>query len=98
MAKTFNKEIKNLKVFAMPGTPSFQIARPEGKDKVIGKEKQSKYRTGVGMLLFLVKHSQPDIANCTRKLSKVLDGASEGAYKELMRSIKFILDTKEFGL
>ena len=57
MAKTFNKEIKNLKVFATPGTPSFHIARPEEKDEVSTKEKQLKYRTGVGMLLFLVKHS-----------------------------------------
>ena len=53
---------------------------------------------GVGMLLFLVKHSQPDIANCTHELSKVLDGANEGAYKELMWSIKFVLDTKHYGL
>ena len=50
------------------------------------------------MLLFLVKHSQPDIANCTRELSKVLDGANEGAYKELMQSIKFVMDTKNYGL
>ena len=50
------------------------------------------------MLLFLVKHSRPDIANCTRELSKVLDRASEGAYKELMRSIKFVIDTKNYRL
>ena len=84
MEKTFSEEIKNLKVFATPGTPSFQIVRPEGKDEIIGKKEQSKYRTGVGMLLFLVKHSRPDIANRTRELSKVLDGANKGAYKELM--------------
>ena len=56
MEKTSSKEIKNLKAFAIPGTPSFQIVRPGEKDEVIGKEEQSKYRTGVGMLLFLVKH------------------------------------------
>ena len=98
MERTFSEEMKDAKVFATPGTPSFQIVRPGKNDEVIGKKEQSKYRTGVGMLLFLVKHSRPDIANCTRELSKVLDGANEGAYKELIRSIKFVLDTKDYGL
>ena len=50
------------------------------------------------MLLFLIKHSSPDIANCTRELSKVLDGATESAYKEMLRVIKFVIDTKNWGL
>ena len=65
---------------------------------MVTKEEQSKYRTGVGMLLFLIKHSRPDIANCTRELSKVLDGATESAYKEMLRVIKFVIDTKNWGL
>ena len=64
----------------------------------VTKEEQSKYCTGVGMLLFLIKHSRPDIANCTRELSKVLDGATESAYKEMLRVIKFVIDTKNWGL
>ena len=50
------------------------------------------------MLLYLVKHSQPDIANCIRELSKVLDGATQGSYKEMLRVIKYVLDTKTLGL
>ena len=50
------------------------------------------------MLLFLIKHSRPDIANCTRELSKVLDGATASAYKEMIRVIKFVVSTKEWGL
>ena len=50
------------------------------------------------MLLFLLKHSRPCLANAIRELSKVLDGASEAAFKELKRVIKFVLDTKEYGL
>ena len=41
------------------------------------------YHSGVGMLLYLVKHSHPDIANTVRELSKVLDGANMAAYKEM---------------
>lgn len=50
------------------------------------------------MLLYLVKHSRPDIANGVRELSKVLDGPSLGDYKELLRTIKFVIDTKTKGL
>jgi hypothetical protein len=61
-------------------------------------EAQSLYRSGVGMLLYLVKHSQPDIANVVRELSKCMDGATEAAKKEMNRVIKFVLDTKVYGL
>ena len=50
------------------------------------------------MLLYLVKHSRPDIANCVRELSKVLDGPSEASYKEMLRCIKYVLDSKDMGL
>ncbi len=33
-----------------------------------------------------------------RELSKVLDRATDVAYKELLRNIKFVLDTKYLGL
>ena len=50
------------------------------------------------MLLYLVKHSRPDIANPVRELSKVLDGATSAAFKEMLRIIKYVLDTKTLGL
>ena len=50
------------------------------------------------MLLYLVKHSRPDISNVVRKLSKCMDGATPDAFKELKRVIKFVLDTKTYGL
>jgi hypothetical protein len=53
---------------------------------------------GVGMLLYLVKHSRPDISNSIRELSKVADGATEAHYKALLRTIKYVIDTEELGL
>ena len=50
------------------------------------------------MLLYLVKHSQPDIANAVQELSKVLNCSTEGAYKEMLRCIKYVLDSKTLGL
>ena len=50
------------------------------------------------MLLYLVKHSWPDLSNGTQELSKVMDKAMEGHMKELCRVIKYALDTRTIGL
>jgi len=50
------------------------------------------------MLLYLTKYSHPDISNIVRELSKCMDSATWGTYNELLRVIKFVIDTKAFGL
>jgi len=50
------------------------------------------------MLLYLLKHSHPCLANPIRELSKALDRANEAAFKELKQVIKFVLDTEDYGL
>jgi hypothetical protein len=50
------------------------------------------------MLLYLVKHSRPDISNAVRELSKVADGATPGHWKTMTRLIKNVLDTENYGL
>ena len=48
----------------------------EDEDKVTEKE-QALYRLGVGTLLFLTKHSRPDITTAVSELSMGMDGASK---------------------
>ena len=50
------------------------------------------------MLLYLVKHSRPDLANATRELSKANDHEIPVAYKELLCVIKYIISTKNLRL
>ena len=50
------------------------------------------------MLLYLVKHSHPNLANATRELSKANGGANPAAYKELLHVIKYVLNMKNLGL
>jgi hypothetical protein len=59
-----------------PGAPRTVILRPNKDDPLISSKDQKIFRSGVGMLLYLVKHSRPDIANEVRELSKVADGAT----------------------
>jgi hypothetical protein len=51
-----------------------------------------------GLLLWLVKHSSPDLNNVTRELSKVADGATECNWKELLRTISYMVKTKDYTL
>ena len=50
------------------------------------------------MLLYLVKHLCPNLANMTRELLKANDGTKSAAYNKLLHVIKYVLDTKNLGL
>ena len=50
------------------------------------------------MLLYLVEQSCPNLANMKMEQSKANNGANPAAYKELLCVIKYVLDTKNFGL
>ena len=54
---------------------------PTDKNRVVSKEDHEQYRTGVGMLLYLVKHTQSDIANEVRELTRLNDGTTGNAMK-----------------
>ena len=56
------------------------------------------YRSGIGILLYLVKHSCPDLSNPTRELSKAMDKATIAHYKELKQVITYAISTENKGL
>ena len=62
------------------------------------KKTQSVYRSGVGMLLYLTKHSRPDITNPMRELCKSMDGSSMAHVTDMYRVINFVLEMKPLGL
>jgi len=94
----FKEEVNNLSVYTTPGTPRFKVVKTNNFVEKIELEKQSRYRSGVGMLLYLIKYSRPDLANVVRELSKCIDEPNLAAYKEMLRTIKFVLDTKDYCL
>jgi hypothetical protein len=82
--------------YGAPGTPRSVIGKDDKSS--MSKEDQKLYRSGVGSLLYLVKHLRPDIANAVRELSKALDRATPKAMHEMKRIMKYILDTKDLAL
>jgi hypothetical protein len=90
----FGAEIMNLSNYGTPGTPHFKIVRSSENVDKLDPDLQARYRSGVGMLLFLIKYSRPDLANIVQELSKCMDAASHAAHKEMLSVIQFVVDTK----
>jgi hypothetical protein len=57
LKKKFWDLVKNLMVYKTPGTPQTGVVRPKDKDLLIPDDQQELYRSGVRMLLYMVKPS-----------------------------------------
>ena len=88
LERKFSNMLKVQQAAETPSTPGFHVVRNVPEAVFISDQDQKLYRSGVSMLLFLVKHTRPDLSNSTRELSKVMDKATEGHMKELCRVIK----------
>ena len=80
------------------GSPRFTARRLENLEDKVSSEEHETYRSGVGTLLYLTKHSRPDICNPVRELSKTMDAPAPVHLKETYKVIRYVLSTKEHGL
>ena len=90
--KNFKNEFKS-KLYQIPVAVRDAIVRTNKEDS-IDATRQKRYRSGVGMLLYLIKYSRPDISNAVRELSKAMDMPNEAHWKALIRNLKFVVDTR----
>jgi hypothetical protein len=94
----FGQVVYNKRVYKTPGTPRFKIVRPATEDDVINADLQGGYQSAVGMLLYLTKYSRTDFCNGVRELTKCMDKATKETYFEMLRLVKFVINTKNFCL
>ena len=81
-----------------PGSPRFTARRLENPEDKVSSEEHVTYRSGVGKLLYLTKHSRPDICNRVRELSKTMDAPVPVHLKEMYNIIRHVLSTKGYVL
>ena len=98
LEEKFGEWTKDVRKARTPGPPNMKVNRPKEGEERLNDEDQRRYRSGVGALLYLVKYSRPDITNAVRELSKCMSDANREAEKMLKRVLKFVLDTKNYGL
>jgi hypothetical protein len=84
LKQAFGEFVENFQEYKTPTTPKVTIVCPNKHDLLINPERQKLFRSGVGMLLYLVKHSRLDINNADRELTKITDQATEAHWKELL--------------
>ena len=96
MTQGFKEDVKSLMNFNTPATPHKGVVRHQEKDTKISDDLQKRYRSGVGSLLYLVKHSRPELSTAVRELSKCMGEANMSHYKALLRAIKYVIDTKDY--
>ena len=94
----FHKEIASLQSYKTPAAPGEIIMKCHDDAEKVDAETHSLFRSGVGMLLYLVKFSRPEISNAVREVAKVNDGPTKAQMRSLYRLIKFVVDTKHYGL
>jgi hypothetical protein len=73
LEKQFGELVASLKESLTPAPPRTMVKRPDKEDTLIPEDQQTNYKSGVGMLLYLVKQTRFDIAYSVRELSKVAD-------------------------
>ena len=64
----------------------------------MSSEQHETYRSGLGTLLHLTKHSRPDICNPVRELSRKMDAQVPVHLKEMYKVIRHVLSTRGHGL
>jgi hypothetical protein len=98
LQQLFGTLTNDMKFPKTPSPPGFHVVRQTTETSKIDDKIQKLFHSRVGMLLYLVEHLRPDLSNCIRELSKVMDGATTIQWNELLRVIKFASGTKETGL
>ena len=98
LEQKFGETTMKIRLSMTPGTPRFTARRLENEEDKVNAQDHETYRSGVGTLLYLTKHSRPDISNPVRELSKTMDAPAPAHLKEMYKLIKFVLSTKDYGL
>ena len=87
MTQVIEEDVKSLMIFNTPATPHKGIVCNQEKYTKTLNDLQKGYRIGVESLLYLVKHSRPELSNAVRELSKCMDKLNMRQYKALLCAI-----------
>ena len=98
LEQKFGEKAMKERLSLTPGTPRFTARRIENPEDKVNPQDNEIYRSGVGTLLYLTKHSRPDICNPVRELSKTMDAPAPVHQKEMYKVIRHVLSTKGYDL
>jgi hypothetical protein len=85
----FGNEVIEKRTYRNPETLRFKLISIDQDLELIDPELQSRYCSGVGILLYLKKYARPDICNIVRELCECMDNETMRTYLGMLRVIKF---------
>ena len=90
----------NLPDVKTPNTPVApgKVIHLGTETSMLSNEMQSKYRSGTGKLLHLMKWSMPDVLNSVRELSHIMSGVTASYLKVMYDVMQYCVGTKKWGL
>ena len=94
LKRNFGEEVSKLRTYLTAAGTGEIIRKAKEGDVILDQEEITTYRSGVGMLLYLIKFSRPDLANSVRELSKVMGTATNGHFRSMLRVVKFVIDSE----
>ena len=83
LEQKFGERTMKERLSMTPGTPRFIARRLENEEDKVNAKDHEIYRSGVGTLQYLTKHSRPDISNPVRELSKTMDAPAPVHFKNV---------------
>ena len=72
LEKIFSEEAMKHRLGLIPGTPRLITMRVIDEEDKLPAEEHATYQSGVGNLLYLIKHSRPELCNAVRELLKTM--------------------------
>ena len=88
----------NIKCSSIPMAKGTGIRKLGENEEFLDGELQSMYRSCVGSLLYITKHSRPDLCNSVRELSKVNRKACLDHFVILLTVCAFLFENKNLGV
>ena len=90
-------DIDQGKLVLTPAPQGQILMKAEGADK-LDEKMHSRYRSGVGKLMYLAKHTRPDISNAVRDLARHMHEPNQSHWKAMEHCIRYVRYTRERSL
>ena len=98
LKRNFGDIVKRLRKSLTPGTPRKVIYKLGEDEESLSTKGHTNYRSGVGSLLYLLKHSRPELCNPIRELTKAMHRPGQSHKGEMHRVIKWVIESEDIGL
>lgn len=98
LLQSFEDEFKlPSRVAGTPAAGGTMLKKPKEAD-ILPDAEATKYRSGVGKLMYLMQYSRPEIYNAVRDLARHMKAPSQVHYDAMLRVMKYCVETPNRGL